>query len=103
MAATVPQLRTYRVVLEWDDEDRDNPRARLPKTRVSSRGTPASNSRRFSSSATRLSFGCITPVSLPGASVLGSACRCLAARGARTSRSLTLTRRVARSRWIGTW
>ena len=25
MAATVPQLRTYHVVLEWDDEDPDNP------------------------------------------------------------------------------
>ena len=25
MAATVPQLRTYRVVLQWDDEDPDNP------------------------------------------------------------------------------
>lgn len=24
MAATVPQLRTYRVVLEWDDEDPEN-------------------------------------------------------------------------------
>ena len=25
MAATVPQLRTYRVVLQWDDEDPGNP------------------------------------------------------------------------------
>ena len=24
MAATAPQLRTYRVVLTWDDEDQDN-------------------------------------------------------------------------------
>ena len=25
MATTLPRLRTYRVVLEWDDEDPENP------------------------------------------------------------------------------
>lgn len=25
MSATMPRLRTYRVVLEWDDEDPENP------------------------------------------------------------------------------